>query len=143
MLSSDDCSITKTVTGCSGTVSISSCRGHPGVIYEENAGPPSCGDVEKDSAWLRHVLLDVQGLTCTGCEAKLYRALTSLPGIYNVRTSLVLCQAEFDLNDNAGSVDEVTKSVTRLTGFTCQRLGTEGQEIDVIVDTDALSLIHI
>ena len=133
MLSTDDCSITK--PDSRGNHSISSCGVHPGVIYDENAGSLDGNDVEKNSAGLRHVLLDIQGLTCTGCEAKLYRALTSLPGICNVRTSLVLSQAEFDLNDSAGTIDEVAKSVTRLTGFTCQQLGTGGQEIDVIVGT--------
>ena len=111
------------------------------MIYNEKASSLS-NDVEKDSAELRHVLLDVQGLTCTGCETKLFRALASLPGICNVRTSLVLSQAEFDLKNSAGTIEEVTMSVTRLTGFACQRLGTEGQEVDVIVDTDAKTFVE-
>jgi len=140
MLSLDDYSITKTIS-C-GTDSITSCGSHPGVIYEERTRPLGANDVEKNPADLRQVLLDVQGLNCTGCEAKLYRALTYLPGVHNVRTSLVLSQAEFDLEHSAGPIDELARSITRLTGFTCQLLGTEGQEIDVIVDVDVRNFVE-
>lgn len=37
-------------------------------------------------------------MTCTGSEKKLYRSLDSLPAISNVKASLVLAQAEFDLS---------------------------------------------
>ena len=94
-------------------------------------------DIEQAPSDLQHVILDVQGLTCTGCEMKLFRSLRSIPGIYHLQTSLVLSQAEFDLDKKAGSVDEVIKSVEKATGFACQRLNNEGQEIDVVVDSDA------
>lgn len=94
-------------------------------------------DIEKGAILLEHVVLNVQGLTCVGCETKLFRSLHGIPGIHNLRTSLVLSQAEFDLDTKAGLVVEVIKSVEKTTGFTCQRLKNEGQEIDVIVDGDA------
>ena len=99
-------------------------------------------DIEKGAMLLEHVILDVQGLTCVGCETKLFRSLQGIPGIRNLRTSLVLSQAEFDLDEKAGPVIEVIKSVETTTGFTCQRLKNEGQEIDVIVDGDAKAFVE-
>ncbi|EXJ73561.1 Cu2+-exporting ATPase [Cladophialophora psammophila CBS 110553] len=94
-------------------------------------------DLEQIPSNLEHVILDVQGLTCTGCETKLFRSLHAIPGIFHLQTSLVLSQAEFDLNEKAGSIDEVIKSVEKATGFACQRINNEGQEVDVVVDGDA------
>lgn len=99
-------------------------------------------DIEKGAILLEHVVLDVQGLTCVGCETKLFRSLHGIPGVRNLRTSLVLSQAEFDLDEKAGPVVEVIKSVETTTGFTCQRLNNEGQEIDVIVDGDAKTFVE-
>jgi Cd2+-exporting ATPase len=99
-------------------------------------------DIEKGSLVLEHVVLDVQGLTCVGCETKLFRSLRDIPGIRNLHTSLVLSQAEFDLDENAGPVVEVIKSVEMTTGFTCQQLNNEGQEVDVIVDGDAKAFVE-
>ncbi|KAH8773376.1 hypothetical protein F5882DRAFT_331912, partial [Hyaloscypha sp. PMI_1271] len=55
-------------------------------------------DMEKGLFQVEHLVLNVQGMTCTGCEKKLYRSLDALPAISNVKTSLVLAQAEFDLS---------------------------------------------
>lgn len=88
-----------------------------------------------------HVVLDVQGLTCVGCETKLLRSLQGIPGICNLRTSLVLSQAEFDLDHKAGPIADVIKAVGKDTGFVCQQLDTSGQEVDVVVD-DAKSFVE-
>ena len=99
-------------------------------------------DIEKGALVLQHVVLDVQGLTCVGCETKLFRSLRGTPGIRNLRTSLVLSQAEFDLDEKAGPVNEVIKSVEKSTGFACQRLDIKGQEIDVVFDGDAKAFVE-
>ncbi|KIV84219.1 copper-translocating P-type ATPase, variant [Exophiala sideris] len=98
-------------------------------------------DIEKGCLAVEHVVLDVQGLTCVGCETKLFRSLHDIPGVCNLRTSLVLSQAEFDLDEKAGPVAEVIKAVERNTGFACQRLNNEGQEVDVVVD-DAKAFVE-
>ncbi len=99
-------------------------------------------DIEKSRAILEHVVLNVQGLTCTGCETKLFRSLCSLPGVLNLQTSLVLAQAEFDMDETAGPVAQVIRSVEKSTGFACQRLNTEGQEVDVVVGDDAKGFVE-
>lgn len=98
-------------------------------------------DIEKGSLVVEHVVLDVQGLTCVGCETKLFRSLQGIPGVCNLRTSLVLSQAEFDLDEKAGQVAEVIKAVEKDTGFVCQQLNNVGQEVDVVVD-DAKAFIE-
>ncbi|MCJ1233585.1 hypothetical protein MMC14_001543 [Varicellaria rhodocarpa] len=99
-------------------------------------------DIEKGALALQHVVLDVQGLTCVGCETKLFRSLRDIPGMHNLHTSLVLSQAEFDLDEKAGPVPEIIKSVEKNTGFTCQQLSSQGQDIDVVVDGDAKAFVE-
>ena len=93
-------------------------------------------DIEKGATLLHHVVLSVRGLTCVGCETKLFRSLQGIPGVSNLRTSLVLAQAEFDLDPKSGPLTEIIKAVEKTTGFTCQRVNNEGHEIDVIIDGD-------
>ena len=60
--------------------------------------------------------MHISGMTCTGCERKLQRVLSSITGVYNVKTSLVLGRAEFDV-DAAISINEVALLVERQTEF--------------------------
>ena len=125
---------------CSGS---GSCTGPDISSFEKLDGKmPDNFDIEKASTLLEHVLLDVQGLTCVGCEMKLFRSLRDVPGVPNLRTSLVLSQADFDLDEEAGPVVEVIKSVERTTGFTCKRLNDEGQDISVVVDGNAWAFVE-
>lgn len=50
--------------------------------------------IEKGTAIIEHVTLNVGGLTCVGCENKLSRSLDAIPGIRNLQTSLVMSQAD-------------------------------------------------
>ncbi|KAK0345250.1 hypothetical protein LTR91_000934 [Friedmanniomyces endolithicus] len=99
-------------------------------------------DIEKGSSIVEHVSLSVGGLTCTGCETKLYKALHDIRGICNLHTSLVMSQAEFDIDGQAGPVDELIKTIEKATGFSCQRLSSSGQDLDLIVDCDAKTFIE-
>ena len=100
-------------------------------------------DIEKGAPVHEHVILSVQGLTCVGCENKLFRSLDSIPAVCNLKTSLVLSQAEFDLDLCGSSVDDVIRSVERMTGFGCQRLSSKGQDIDVVVGDGAGDFITL
>ena len=147
-----NCCDTTRKSGCSDEISADCCSsekklggsrsGEEASVFDEfNKQVADHPDIEKGALFLEHVVLDVQGLTCVGCETKLFRTLQGIPGVRNLRTSLVLSQAEFDLDGKSGLVVEVIKTVEKTTGFTCQRLNNEGQEIDVIVDGDAKTFV--
>ncbi|MCJ1365870.1 hypothetical protein MMC16_004995 [Acarospora aff. strigata] len=93
----------------------------------------SLDDVEKGKPDLEHVLLSVEGMTCVGCETKLYRFLNSFPSAINIQTSLLLSRAEFDLDLSIHSVHDITSSIKKCTGFACERIRNGGQDIDVVV----------
>lgn len=98
-------------------------------------------DVEKGNKTTAHVILSVEGLTCVGCENKLIRSLEVMPSVRNLQTSLVLSRAEFDVDLNGASVGDVVRSVERATGFSCKRVTTGAQGLDVVVAGDARSFI--
>ena len=93
-------------------------------------------DLENSVFQVERVVLSVQGMTCTGCEKKLYRSLDMLPAISNIKTSLLLAQAEFDLSRSSTSSDTVNtiKTIEKMTGFTCTKMTQSGYELDLIVD---------
>ena len=100
-------------------------------------------DLEKGASQAEHVTLNVQGMTCTGCERKLHQALESIPSISNVQTSLVLAQADFDLNEAAFTETiDITKTVERITGFVCTRINQVGKVLDIIVCGDSHDFMH-
>ena len=89
-------------------------------------------DPEKGLAGSEHVILSISGMTCTGCETKLNRTLGGVPGIGNLKASLILSRAEFDLDVSVTTVTDVMKHLERTTEFTCERVSNEGSTIDVI-----------
>lgn len=91
-------------------------------------------DVEKQATGKEHVVLSISGMTCTGCETKLNRTLATVPAVNDLKTSLVLSRAEFNIDLRLGSVDEVIKHLERTTEFKCERLQTKGSSLDFIVN---------
>ncbi|KAK2016226.1 copper-translocating P-type ATPase [Colletotrichum eremochloae] len=89
-------------------------------------------DVERGLSGDEHVILSVSGMTCTGCETKLRRTLASVNAVKNLKTSLVLARAEFDLDMRAGSVAEVIKHLERTTEFRCEKISSQGASIDIL-----------
>ncbi|KAH8891224.1 heavy metal translocatin [Thozetella sp. PMI_491] len=71
-------------------------------------------------------------MTCTGCETKLVRALGAHPAVTNLKASLVLSRAEFDLASTT-TADEVMKQLERTTEFTCERVVDRGSNLDILV----------
>ncbi|KAL9104020.1 MAG: hypothetical protein Q9163_000998 [Psora crenata] len=100
-------------------------------------------DIEKGTLPVEHVILSVQGMTCSGCERKLYRSLQSIPSITNVKTSIALAQAEFDF---CGSfpvdVVRLIQTVERMTGFSCYRMAESEKMLDLIISGQLMKLIH-
>ena len=96
--------------------------------------PAGFVDVEKGTFGSEHVALSISGMTCSGCEDKLSRVLGTLPPITNLKTSLVMARAEFDLDIAAMSPESVMKHLERTTEFKCNRISTQGSVIDVVPD---------
>ncbi|KAF2224419.1 putative copper-translocating P-type ATPase [Elsinoe ampelina] len=83
---------------------------------------------------LEHVLLNVQGMTCTGCENKLIRALESTPGVSNIKTSFLNSRADFDLDEAVTKSEDLVRRVHTMTGFQVARLQSTHQSIDVVME---------
>jgi Cd2+-exporting ATPase len=105
---------------------------HSHEVFRKECSEVGTLDLEKGPSVFEHVVLTVHGMTCTGCERKLSRALSGIPSISNVNASLVVSQAEFDINISINSVEDVVDQLERITGFRCERLATKGQQLDVM-----------
>ncbi|KAJ6442196.1 copper-transporting ATPase [Purpureocillium lavendulum] len=81
-------------------------------------------------------------MTCTGCETKLNRTLATVAGVENLKTSLVLSRAEFDVDLSLLTVESVVKHLERTTEFTCERVSNQGAVIEFIVDGNADALVE-
>ncbi|KAF4548361.1 E1-E2 ATPase-like protein 2 [Elsinoe fawcettii] len=82
----------------------------------------------------QHILLNVQGMTCTGCENKLVRALQSIPGVTNIKTSFLNSRADFDLDECITKAEDAVERVHTMTGFQVARLQSLHQSVDVMMD---------
>lgn len=91
-------------------------------------------DLEMALYEVEHILLRVRGMDCTGCEKKLYRSLASLAELSNIKTSLLLSQAEFDLAPSR-SIDgkKIANVIEKMTGFACSKITHKGLEVELIM----------
>lgn len=99
-------------------------------------------DLEKGEFSVEHVVLSVQGMTCTGCEKKLLKSLDMIPGVSKVKTSLLMAQAEFDITRTSAGIDacNIIKTLEKMTGFSFTKMMQSGHELDLIVDGPAMDL---
>ena len=119
---------------CGSTVKTPHTRKNPIDNSKQSDGRQSPGfatvDLEKGSA-VEHVVAQVSGMTCTGCERKLRNVLSSISGVNNVKTSCVVRRLEFDLNVSI-LVEDVISLIERQTEFKCI-LYQGGYQIEVLV----------
>lgn len=108
-------------------------------LTETSPIPP---DPEKGLSGHEHVILSISGMTCTGCETKLTRTLATVDSVKNLKTSLVLARAEFDLDLCLGSVSDILKHLEKTTDFKCERVSTEGSTIDIIASSGSDAFIN-
>ncbi|KAM0273929.1 hypothetical protein ACHAQH_008133 [Verticillium albo-atrum] len=99
-------------------------------------------NIEKGIAGREHVILSISGMTCTGCETKLKRTLATLHSVSNLKTSLVLSRAEFDLDLSSASIADIKKHLERTTEFTCEKVSNEGASLDFLYPADVASIIN-
>ncbi|EHK47677.1 hypothetical protein TRIATDRAFT_291026 [Trichoderma atroviride IMI 206040] len=106
------------------------------VLNIEKAPIPAITDMENQGTGKEHVVLSVSGMTCTGCETKLNRTLATVPAVKDLKTSLILSRAEFNIDLRLGSVEEVMKHLERTTEFKCERVQNKGSSLDFIVPNE-------
>jgi heavy metal translocating P-type ATPase len=88
-------------------------------------------DLERGLPQSQHVALSVSGMTCVGCETKLQRSFATLKSIRNLKTSLVLCRAEFDLDLQYDTVESVVRQLHRMTEFKIEEIKETGSDIEI------------
>ncbi|SPO01369.1 related to copper-transporting ATPase [Cephalotrichum gorgonifer] len=98
-------------------------------------------DPEKALSGKEHVILAISGMTCTGCETKLQRTLTTVASVSRLKTSLVLARAEFEVDLSSGSVDDVIKHIQRTTEFKCERITNIGSVLDLLVSGNPVDCV--
>ncbi|KAK9368310.1 copper-translocating P-type ATPase [Lipomyces kononenkoae] len=97
--------------------------------------------LEKGISGKEHVILSISGMTCTGCETKLKRTLAALKSVKNLKTSLVLARAEFDLDLGADSVVEIITHLERTTEFKCQKVTDQASNMEIIVPGNSYDFV--
>jgi Cd2+-exporting ATPase len=123
----------------SGTCAASCCTsGESGKV--EKPSIVVAKDPENQAAGSEHVVLCVSGMTCTGCETKLNRTLATVPGVRNLKTSLVLSRAEFDVELSLVTADDVMKHLERTTEFKCDKISS-GSSIEILAPGDVSAFI--
>ncbi|EWY79822.1 Cu2+-exporting ATPase [Fusarium oxysporum NRRL 32931] len=118
----------------------SSAVAEPGSEIEK-APIQAITDIENQGTGKEHVVLSISGMTCTGCETKLNRTLATVPAVKDLKTSLVLSRAEFNIDLRLGSVEEVMKHLERTTEFKCERVQNQGSSLDLIVPDEPSKFI--
>ena len=100
-------------------------------------------DVEKrpsvvkkdDTSGGDHCVLAVKGMTCTGCENKLIRVLKAQPMISDIKTSLVLCRAEFNYSCDPEDLPALIQTIQKRTGFTMEQIASTSSACSLEVTT--------
>jgi len=94
-----------------------------------NNAPKSGEETESESSipadWVE-VTLDVQGMTCEGCENAIKAGVESLDGVESVESSFEEAWTRVKFDRNATSLEEISAKITD-TGYEVKgEKGTEG-----------------
>ncbi|KAI9340202.1 copper-translocating P-type ATPase [Zopfochytrium polystomum] len=101
------------------------------------ANSSSDPDLEKGGVGYERAIISVTGMTCTGCEKDLEKALLSRPQVKNLQTSLFLSRAIFDVDPSVGSLDDVMKFLKKNPKFRCELVKRQAASVDVTVHDPA------
>ncbi|QHS71850.1 cation-transporting P-type ATPase PCA1 [Saccharomyces paradoxus] len=130
-----DCAITPAISGRSSTEV-------PKIVSVEPITEMGHLNLEAGSTGTEHVVLSVSGMTCTGCETKLKRSFDALTCVHNLKTSLILSQAEFDLDLAQGSVKDVIRHLGKTTEFKYEQILNHGSTIDIVAPSIAKDFVN-
>ncbi|KAK8201067.1 E1-E2 ATPase-domain-containing protein, partial [Phyllosticta paracitricarpa] len=100
-------------------------------------GDGSSMDIERGTPVYEDVKISVGGMTCSGCENRLRKALERIPAVKDIKTDLVLMQAQFRVDLARMSVEDALAEVRQMTPYSVERLSNDSDErvLDVIVDS--------
>lgn len=87
-------------------------------------------DIEQAAA-REHIVLNISGMTCTGCSRKMMNVLDRIPGLSNAQVTFVSGLAEFDIDEKAAQVESILPQIERETGFKLSRISSGYQTLDV------------
>ena len=79
------------------------------------------------------VTVNVSGMTCTRCGAKLKRTLESIPGVSDIRVIFITGTADFKVDTAIEDVKTVLKRLQDMTGFTVSRSHWKYYALDVSI----------
>lgn len=100
-------------------------------------------DLEK-AAGLEHLVLHVEGMTCSGCGNKMEKTLKGLPGVSTVRVNFVMGSAECSYDSTVTSAEDIIRSSERGTGFKCTTLTSDDQTLDILASgSEAKALLDV
>jgi Cd2+-exporting ATPase len=94
---------------------------------------PGKTDIESAAA-REHVVLNVSGMTCTGCSRKMLNVLVDIPAISNPQVTFVSGSAAFDFDRSQGDSDDILPFIEKRTGFKISRMIGEHQQLDMLLD---------
>lgn len=99
-------------------------------------------DIEA-AAGREHVVLNVSGMTCTGCSKKMMNVLAGVRGLSNAQVTFVSGSAEFDLDSSVcDNVEQVVLRIEKETGFRCLRIISGRQELSVLMTAATARQMH-
>ncbi|OTA31894.1 hypothetical protein BTJ68_09226 [Hortaea werneckii EXF-2000] len=87
-----------------------------------------------------YVVLNVTGMTCTGCSKKLTNVLHGIPGLSNIKVTFVSGTAAFELDpgNERISVEGIVPLVERQTGFKLARVTSGYMHLDVLLESSSI-----
>lgn len=131
-------------TSCQRNNESNSCHGkaQPIIGNTRTTSTKSLSNYDARAKNVEHFILSIQGMTCTGCETKLRRVLVKNPGLNNLKTSLVLSRAEFDLDCGLSTIADVMRQIQHSTEFQCERIVSEGSMLDLRVLGDMKAFLN-
>jgi copper-transporting P-type ATPase V len=109
------------------------------------ADRPPATDVPADGAATaastgaaQHAVLDISGMTCGSCAARVDRVLRRLPGVVTVRVNLATARADVDLDSGRTGVDTLLAAVER-AGYAARVRPPESPAVAAPDEEDAIA----
>jgi len=71
----------------------------------------SCGGSKNETPKIKIVQINVEGMTCSGCENTVKSEISKLEGIESVTASYIDKKAEIKFDENKTSIEDIEKTI--------------------------------